>query len=125
MINPTRYAFTHQHALLPPGRMLKHPHLPEYNGPYVDGMDIAACPTCGHENVHTHTPYTMPGNDNYDAGWGGRGDLTVVPFEGECGHYWSRCFGFHKGTVDVFIAVPRRTFASVEDYKATLAERVA
>ncbi len=49
----------------------------------------------------------VPGGDDYEAGWGGRGDLTVLPFEGECGHRWALCFGFHKGMTAAFVAVPR------------------
>jgi hypothetical protein len=40
--------------------------------------------------------------DRYRAGWSGRGDLLVVPVEGECGHNWEVCFGFHKGETILF-----------------------
>jgi hypothetical protein len=62
------------------------------------------CPVCGHKNNHLGSkPQTIDGKDNYEAGWGGRGDLAVIPIDGECGHVWEMCLGFHKGDVVVFV----------------------
>lgn len=41
---------------------------------------------------------TQPYGDN----WGGKGDLLVIPVEGECSHIWEICFGFHKGETICF-----------------------
>lgn len=60
------------------------------------------CPECGHEYNHLEPPYLKDGGDNYEAKWGGRGDLIVVPVEGECGSIWQVCFGFHKGNSVAF-----------------------
>lgn len=60
------------------------------------------CPVCGFDYVHEGIPYTVKGNDHGDA-WEGRGDLIVVPFDGECGHTWELCFGHHKGQTTAFV----------------------
>jgi hypothetical protein len=58
------------------------------------------CPVCGYGYLHTtHSGYsTME--------WGGRGDVIAVHFEGECGHLWQMCFGFHKGETFSFVRYP-------------------
>jgi hypothetical protein len=63
------------------------------------------CPFCDLEYVQFGRPYQIDGQDNYKAGWGGRGDLLVIPFYGECGSRWELCFGFHKGSTDSFLRV--------------------
>ena len=63
------------------------------------------CPVCGFNCTHPEGVRTVSGNDEYAASWPGRGDLTVLSFEGECGHHWELCFGFHKGEVFVFSRV--------------------
>lgn len=60
----------------------------------VDSSDVG---------IHFGKVKTVPGNDNYDAGWSGKGDLIVIPCHCECGHQWEMCLGFHKGTVFTFI----------------------
>lgn len=45
------------------------------------------------------------GGDNYEAKWGGRGDLAVIPMWGECGSQWEVCIGFHKGQSRIFVRV--------------------
>lgn len=70
--------------------------------PFGQGIGSVVCPLCGDEYQHAGDPRTIPGNDNYEAGWPGRGDLLVIPFRGECGHRWELCFGFHKGSSHVF-----------------------
>ena len=64
---------------------------------------VLMCSVCGCNYNHVGEPYTVAGEDDYRAGWGGRGDLVVVPFEGECGHEWEICFGFHKGETMAFV----------------------
>jgi hypothetical protein len=61
------------------------------------------CPVCGFDYAHLIGTRLVSGNDNYAAGWGGRGDLVAVHFEGECGHDWEICFGFHKGQTFTFV----------------------
>jgi hypothetical protein len=60
------------------------------------------CPVCGFEYNRITNIEKIKGNDNYKAGWGGRGDLTVIKIRGECGHDWEICFGFHKGQILAF-----------------------
>ena len=67
--------------------------------------DGAQCPCCGYEYVHAGTPHVIDGDDSYRAGWGGRGDLIIVPFGCECGSEWDLCFGFHKGLTQTFLRV--------------------
>lgn len=63
------------------------------------------CPLCGYVDQDMGLPALVPGEDNYKAGWGGRGDLIVIPMKGYCGHKWDICFGFHKGRVAAFARV--------------------
>ena len=61
------------------------------------------CPYCNDTYIHQENdPIRLEGNDKYDAGWGGRGDVLKVPFWGECGHRFGLCFGFHKGNTYVW-----------------------
>ena len=78
--------------------------LPAWNDP-VWGVRLK-CPVCS--DIHQHvTPHQrVPGHDNYEAGWGGRGDLVIVPVWGECEHRWELCFGTHKGETFCFVRVP-------------------
>lgn len=47
-----------------------------------DGITVnITCPECGFEYAHFESSKVIPGNDNYDAGWGGRGDLLVIPIQ--------------------------------------------
>jgi hypothetical protein len=61
------------------------------------------CPGCEHPHQHLLKPAFIDGNDSYEAHWGGKGDLVIVPIESECGSKWEICFGFHKGTTSLFI----------------------
>jgi hypothetical protein len=65
------------------------------------------CPECGFPCNHFGNPKIIPGNDNYEANWGGRGDLLTIPIEGECGCVWEICFGFHKGSIAAYTQVIR------------------
>lgn len=77
------------------------------DAPYTE----ARCPVCDFNYTAAGVPYVEDGNDNYEASWGGRGHLTAIPFEGECGHAWELCFGFHKGNTYIFA----RVVENVED----------
>ena len=63
------------------------------------------CPVCGGNYNHFKPPYLKDGGDNYEAKWGGRGDLAVIPMWGECGSQWEVCIGFHKGQNPIFVRV--------------------
>lgn len=63
------------------------------------------CPVCGCTYQHSERAQEISGDDSYDAGWSGRGDLTVIPVWGECGHLWQICFGYHKGETAAFVRV--------------------
>lgn len=68
-------------------------------GPNRGGWEPALhvlCPRCRHEYSHATAPIVIDGKDDQKA-WSGRGDLTVIHFDGECGHSWELCIGFHKG----------------------------
>ena len=67
--------------------------------------DIIVCPVCGYNYQHLGIPFVIDGNDNYEARWGGRGDLTVIPVYGECGCKWELCFGEHKGNIESFVRI--------------------
>ena len=65
------------------------------------------CPICADTYQHvTNSWQRIFGRDDYEAGWGGRGDLVILPLWGECGHTWELCLGSHKGEVFVFVRVP-------------------
>ncbi|GEM_PF-6562116 len=68
----------------------------------IPGKGVMECPECGFYYAHPHPPEVIDGKDNSEAGWGGRGSLIRILFEGECGHSWYICFGFHKGQVIAF-----------------------
>ena len=65
-------------------------------------VTVIRCPQCGSEYQHFRHPILADGQDNYKAGWSGRGDLLIIPIEGECGHMWEICLGFHKGQLGIF-----------------------
>lgn len=67
-----------------------------------DGARNLTCPVCGQSYNHIEPPYLIDGADNYQADWGGRGDLAVIPVWGECGSKWEVCIGFHKGESAIF-----------------------
>ena len=66
------------------------------------------CPICNFNYQHVGTPTVIDGQDVYKAGWDGRGDLIVIPVNGECGHKWELCFGFHKGNTAAFARLANR-----------------
>jgi hypothetical protein len=68
------------------------------------------CPVCADTYQHVETWQVVPGRDSYEAGWGGRGDLVVLPIWGECEHRWELCFGSHKGETFCFVRVPLATW---------------
>jgi hypothetical protein len=72
---------------------------------YTHGMpySVLHCPVCGFGYNHESPPYVESGDDAYKARWGGRGNLTAIPFHCENGHHFEVCFGFHKGNVLAFV----------------------
>lgn len=52
---------------------------------------------------HPGKPVVVAGNDEYAAGWNGRGDLIVIPMACENGHGYEVCLGFHKGGAHAFL----------------------
>lgn len=74
--------------------------------PFVD----LKCPVCQTNYQHVGRPTTISGED-YAVPWGGRGDLVVVPLQGECGHKWEICLGFHKGNTAIFARAPKTSSA--------------
>jgi hypothetical protein len=72
-----------------------------------EAYDLLLCPSCGGACTHGGTPAVVPGNDNYDAPWAGRGDLIIVPFSCEDGCKFEICFGQHKGNTAAFARVKR------------------
>ena len=67
------------------------------------------CPICSETYQHAGSWQHIPVRDDYQAGWGGRGDLVIVPMWGECEHCWELWFGSHKGETFAFVRVPQST----------------
>lgn len=67
--------------------------------------DVLACPLCAYNYQHVESSRKIDSNDDYTAGWGGRGDLLVVKIRGECESEWECCFGFHKGDTVFFARI--------------------
>ena len=68
-----------------------------------DTVNGVVCPVCGDNYVHFSSPIEQDSRGNYEANWGGRGDLIIVPMECEASqHQFEICIGFHKGNVDIF-----------------------
>ena len=72
------------------------------NGRWDEKVFHLLCPVCGYMFNHMHDVELVPGNDSYEAGWHGRGDLAVISVVGECSHAWELCVGFHKGNLMMF-----------------------
>jgi hypothetical protein len=72
-------------------------------------MQQVMCPVCGGGYQWTRPPQHLTSND--DTGWGGHGDLIVIPMRGECQHQWDICLGFHKGNTFAFVRVPQQQAA--------------
>ena len=81
------------------------PCIAKVDAGWGDGARNLLCPICGGTYNHMEPPYLKDGGDNYAAGWGGRGDLAVIPMWGECGSKWEVCIGFHKGESPIFVRV--------------------
>ena len=83
--------------LLPLGRVVPAGDRTWHGRPAFERL---ACPACGSTYQYTREPQSVSGR-------GGRGDLLVVPMEGECGHRWEMCFGSHEGETFAFVRAPR------------------
>jgi len=70
---------------------------------------VIECPLCKDGFNHIKGTTTISGDDDYKAGWWGRGDLTVISMECESGHKWELCLGKHKGNVYMFGRKSKRT----------------
>lgn len=79
-----------------------HSVISEGDVDYGAGILTAVCPVCKSTYNHVNPPYMVRGNDSYESGGHGRGDLSVIPLNGECGSQWEICAGFHKGQTQVF-----------------------
>lgn len=83
---------------------------------WTDGTPTALrCPTCQFGYQRWGAPQVIKGNDHYEAGWVGQGDLLIVPMKGECGHNWELCIGFHKGISGIFVRVSAPTSTADTD----------
>ena len=72
---------------------------------------LLKCPVCGFDCNHIGetTPvagYEEPSRPDGVVSWAGRGHGHAVEINGECGHRWLVCFGFHKGNSYLFVTVP-------------------
>lgn len=67
------------------------------------------CPVCSETYQHVERWQVVDSRDAYEAGWGGRGDLVILPVWGECEHRWELCFGSHKGETFCFVQVPHQS----------------
>ena len=69
--------------------------------------DVLVCPMCLRMSPDRQTYIRsgrvslVEGHDNYEA-WEGRGDALAIAMNGECGHSWALCLGFHKGQTFLF-----------------------
>jgi hypothetical protein len=62
------------------------------------------CPVCRYSYQHVAATWqNIPGRDRYAAGWGGRGDLLIVPMWCEQEHDWQILLGSHKGETFAFV----------------------
>lgn len=62
--------------------------------------NLIRCPVCGHNNSHTGDAKFLSSDER--KAWDGRGSCITIEFEGECGHEWNLCIGYHKGENFVF-----------------------
>lgn len=81
------------------------PSIENEDAGWGNGARNLLCPVCGGNYNHVKPPYLKDGGDNYEAKWGGCGDLAVIPMWGECGSQWEVCIGFHKGQSRIFVRV--------------------
>jgi len=86
--------------------MVEVPPLDALGGKQIRGLAAGdtgiKCPICGFEYVGVvSVMYSVSRNDPR-SGWLGNGGLAVVEFNGECGHKFDLCFGFHKGNTAFF-----------------------
>lgn len=62
------------------------------------------CPVCGYNyQHHLSSAEVKDGEDAYKAERCVRGDVISIPMQGECGHVWELCIGFHKGNSLIFV----------------------
>lgn len=76
-------------------------------------LEMVKCPFCSFANVHIGSSELIDGEDGYKARKIVRGNVHRIPMDGECGHAWYLCFGFHKGA----------TFSWLEERKNMIWDR--
>lgn len=78
------------------------------------GDHTLVCPICREAYQHqVGTPVEIESHDSYEAHPGFRGNVLVIPFEGEsCGHQWSLCIAFHKGNSFIFLNDTKAAFST-------------
>lgn len=82
---------------------------PDFNESNRDDWEIH-CPICGNQYTHlSGEPSKAKGNDNYEAGFWGRGDAIRFNMYCEDGHSWTVRFGFHKGNTYLGVENATRT----------------
>ena len=98
--------------LLEDAAFLKLDHTLEHESLNGVGPQFASrlrCPICADTYQHVTSSWQhIPGRDNYEAGWGGRGDLVILPLWCERDHRWELCLGAHKGETFCFVRVPHQ-----------------
>jgi len=70
---------------------------------------LLQCPSCGNQYNHIRKIETINGDDDYKAGWDGKGDLLVISFNCEENCRWDLCIGFHKGLNFMFTRIKHTT----------------
>lgn len=69
-------------------------------------VDLIKCPVCGGSYSHITRSSVRESHDKGEA-WTGRGDCIELRFDGECGHIWNLCIGYHKGENYLFMEALR------------------
>lgn len=65
-------------------------------------VDLLKCPICRSDAQHIDAPFVIDA-DAEPAGWGGSGDLILIPLWCEVGHRWQICLAFHEGRSYSFV----------------------
>jgi hypothetical protein len=83
------------------------PVIADQSGPTL----LLKCPVCGFDYNHIGEVRPVSGYEEFPPpegalNWAGRGRGHALEMNGECGHRWLVCFGFHKGNSYLFVTVP-------------------
>lgn len=63
---------------------------------------VLHCPVCGEVYQHMGQVDDQLDRPEYAADWWGRGGVILLHMQGECGHIWQLCIGYHKGNSFIF-----------------------